>query len=348
MALALLALAYASTGWGQVYSKFGPATGVLKGSTATYQTSAATSADIRGLWTGTCSASTFLRGDGACAVAGGGGGTPGGSDTDIQFNDSGSFGGAAAFTWDKTTSTVTLTDLTLFNAQSFVTLAAPSTSNGPHVVISGTFSGVLFANGSSGYGQVGCPSCLNGSGSTTDFQIQSFDSASSIVLSGGEGDSTASFNNLSIKLGDTTGTTAITGYGLNAGGYVDMSPDSGSFTATISAGCTTTPTGTLKWFRQGAVVTLQFPSGLSCTSNAATFSITGVPAAIQPPANAADFASLIQAQNAGVAIPAAAQVFSSISGFGGTITLVPVISGVTWTSTGTKSVGPGTLTYILN
>jgi hypothetical protein len=40
--------------------------------------------------------------------AGGGSGTPGGSDTQIQFNDSSSFGGDAQFTWNKTTNTVTL------------------------------------------------------------------------------------------------------------------------------------------------------------------------------------------------------------------------------------------------
>jgi len=34
--------------------------------------------------------------------SGGGGGTPGGSDTQIQFNSSGSFGGSANFTWDGT------------------------------------------------------------------------------------------------------------------------------------------------------------------------------------------------------------------------------------------------------
>lgn len=46
---------------------FQPANGVLKGSTSTYVTTAATSADIRGLWSGTCDLTTFLRGDGACA-----------------------------------------------------------------------------------------------------------------------------------------------------------------------------------------------------------------------------------------------------------------------------------------
>ena len=39
----------------------------------------------------------------------GGGGTPGGSDTQIQFNDNGAFGGDANFTFDDTTNTFTLT-----------------------------------------------------------------------------------------------------------------------------------------------------------------------------------------------------------------------------------------------
>ena len=38
----------------------------------------------------------------------GSGGTPGGADTDIQFNDGGSFGGNTDFTFDKATSRVTL------------------------------------------------------------------------------------------------------------------------------------------------------------------------------------------------------------------------------------------------
>src|SRR3990167_5459648 len=38
-----------------------------------------------------------------------GGGTPGGSDTQVQFNDSGAFGGDAGFTYNKTTDIATLT-----------------------------------------------------------------------------------------------------------------------------------------------------------------------------------------------------------------------------------------------
>ncbi len=40
---------------------------------------------------------------------GGGGGTPGGSDTQVQFNDSGTFGGDAGFTYNKTTDVASLT-----------------------------------------------------------------------------------------------------------------------------------------------------------------------------------------------------------------------------------------------
>jgi hypothetical protein len=50
-------------------------------------------------------------------AAGGGGGTPGGSDTQIQFNDGGSFGGDSALTWDKTNNKMTIASGTLTTSQ---------------------------------------------------------------------------------------------------------------------------------------------------------------------------------------------------------------------------------------
>ncbi len=50
----------------------------------------------------------YLRGDQTWAVPSGGGGTPGGSDTHVQFNDAGSFGGDAGCTYDKDTDTLSV------------------------------------------------------------------------------------------------------------------------------------------------------------------------------------------------------------------------------------------------
>jgi hypothetical protein len=51
----------------------GLSTGLLKNTTTTGAPSIAVAADVYALWSGTCSASTFLRGDGACATPAGGG-----------------------------------------------------------------------------------------------------------------------------------------------------------------------------------------------------------------------------------------------------------------------------------
>ncbi len=71
-----LLVALAGVATAATFNLFQPATGVLKGNASTYVTTAAASADIAGLWSGTCDASTYLRGDGSCqAPPGSGGGT---------------------------------------------------------------------------------------------------------------------------------------------------------------------------------------------------------------------------------------------------------------------------------
>ena len=51
----------------------GLATGILKNTTTTGVPSIAVSSDVYGLWTGTCSSSTYLRGDGSCQTPAGSG-----------------------------------------------------------------------------------------------------------------------------------------------------------------------------------------------------------------------------------------------------------------------------------
>jgi hypothetical protein len=81
-------------------------TGVLKGNGTAI--SAATSgtdyqAPITLTTTGTSGAATFVGNTlNIPQYTGGGGGSPGGSNTQIQFNDSGSFGGSANLIWDGT------------------------------------------------------------------------------------------------------------------------------------------------------------------------------------------------------------------------------------------------------
>jgi hypothetical protein len=52
---------------------------------------------LSGAVTGTPSSTTYLRGDGTWASVSA---SPGGSTTQVQFNNAGAFGGSASFTWD--------------------------------------------------------------------------------------------------------------------------------------------------------------------------------------------------------------------------------------------------------
>lgn len=103
--LVCLAMQFLSgTAHAQLYSKFGPVTGVLKGNSASPQTSLATVTDIANLWA--CVPTTlFLKGDGTCATATT---AAAGADTQIQYNASGAFAGSTDFTWTNTSKTLQL------------------------------------------------------------------------------------------------------------------------------------------------------------------------------------------------------------------------------------------------
>lgn len=76
--------------------------------------------------------STGLAFSGGNLTATGGGGTPGGANTQVQFNNSSAFGGSANFVWNNTTSVLTVTGqitVAVGNAMSIVAAGAITATN---------------------------------------------------------------------------------------------------------------------------------------------------------------------------------------------------------------------------
>ena len=113
----------------------GTLTGPIKGN-GTSAFTAAAAADIVGLFS-TCSGTQYLGADGACHNAGG---TPAGSNTQVQFNSSGSFGADAGLTYVGST-TQKLTVGTLTNAGSIVSPDGSSGNAANLTVQAGTGAG---------------------------------------------------------------------------------------------------------------------------------------------------------------------------------------------------------------
>ncbi len=113
-----------------------------------------------------------------------------------------------------------------------------------------------------------------------------------------------------------------------------------AYTGTITAGDMTVNgiTGTISYVTDGNSVTLNLPATFTGTSNATTFSITGAPAAIRPTVtkkfncnsqdNSGSFASAICTMDTG-----------------GTLTVFKNVNANAFTSSGTKSLLDGSVTY---
>jgi len=91
------------------------------------------------------STSTNVSGHVIITASGGGGGTPGGADTQVQFNNSGAFAGDSAFTYNSGTDTLTVTNI---EASS---IAPPSSLVGTYNISSPT---TITLDAASGAGEV--------------------------------------------------------------------------------------------------------------------------------------------------------------------------------------------------
>lgn len=129
-----------------VRSRDGSHDGTISAGMTTIVTEGSTYADT--LWKLTTDG-TITIGTTALAFSqhSGGGGTPGGSDTQVQFNDSGSFGGDAGLTYNKTTDSLTIvgtvTGGTLTDGTATITSGA--LSGATSITASGTVTGGTLA-----------------------------------------------------------------------------------------------------------------------------------------------------------------------------------------------------------
>lgn len=202
------------------------------------------------------------------------------------------------------------------------------------VVLTG---GGLYYNGTNYiYGQAGTGAIMSlGTGSFTV----------SIVSTSGVAGGTATLTTV-FAIGGTVTSNKIQGYGPTAAGLVDMTPDKGTFTATLQ-GVSNVATAICAWARSGNVVTLTInsPSNNALgTSNATTFTLAPLPAAIVPAGNVAWRAPFLS--DNGVATVGQAGIFGT-----STVTFYKAsdINGNTWTASGQKGFnGPLTFSYNLN
>lgn len=137
----------------------------------------------------------------------------------------------------------------------------------------------------------------------------------------------------------------VTNIGLNATAVSinseDITPSTGSGNVASTTGCTTSPTPTYSYTKIGKLVALAIFS-FNCTSNATSFTLTGLPASIRPPSLAAVSAIATGLDNS-VYAAAGAYVDST-----GVLTFYRNGSATGWTNSGVKGLsGTAQFTYQL-
>ena len=156
----------------------------------------------------------------------GGSGTPAGSDTQVQFNDGGSFGGDAGLTYNKTTNALTVGDVLVddeaYNAANWNGSLEVPTKNAVRDKIEALDHGALAGLTDDDHtqyallaGRSGGQTIIGGSGVTDVLSLQ-----------GTSGNGTAGNASINLKVGNNGGTTALTI--LNSGnvGINSASPSS--------------------------------------------------------------------------------------------------------------------------
>ena len=159
--------------------------------------------------------------------ASGGGGTPAGSDTHVQYNDSGAFAGSAAFTWDDSARTLLVNNGTDATAAVFGTPTQTSANTAGAALTVRSATGL-------GAGAGGALSILSGSPGTTG----TVSGAISIQSGAGAG-GVASGGNITLLVGASTGAAGGGSVAITAG----AAPSNTAGSVNISSGASTGSNG---------------------------------------------------------------------------------------------------------
>lgn len=280
---------------GTDYAPATSGTNILKGSGSGGFSNASAGTDYQApialTTTGTSGAATFVGNTLNIPQYSSSGGTPGGSNTQIQFNNSGAFGGSANLTWDGTnvqigaTGALRLADTDSSNYVAFkspgtvasnVTWTLPSADGTSNQVLTTNGSGTLSWSTPSGSGDVVGPA------SATDSQIALFDSTTGKLIKAATttGLLKASSGVIAAAVSSTDYAPATTGTNTQllanngSGGFSNVTVGSG---LTLSAGTLTASGGGggLTW---QAVQTTGFTAvagnAYPCNTTSAAFTVT--------------------------------------------------------------------------
>lgn len=268
-----------------------------------------------------------------------GGGTPGGSDTQVQYNDGGAFGGDSGLTFNETTNALTalgiIASTTGFDVShstaARLRLIDPDTSDTFYVA---NDNGVTYLQvptqldvytGASARGRwtsTGLLAGLSGNGGSNPFKIVGADATGDAYGAwyendnttrkgyfgfGNGADNTLHYVNEESGAGITIATTGngaielTTGTAALTANSVSMTPQSGTFTISYVDACTTTQTQSARWYRMGDQVTITVSAAMpTCTGDTTLFQTnSGDIPAAARPSTSDVWSSIIQGNNNG-------------------------------------------------